>query len=119
MDDLEDAGEAVGYSATNATESIKRRRAEMKNWKLPIKNIWLSNAKLTHSPKQSMLQLKNCGSKRNLNIEKKWHENNMQDLREKKQQGKAKWLIEKAENLLEEFKDDYKYSQGSQKNIWI
>ena len=30
MDDLEDAGEAVGYSATNATESIKRRRAEMK-----------------------------------------------------------------------------------------
>ena len=30
MDDLEDAGEAVGYSVTNATYSIKRRRAEMK-----------------------------------------------------------------------------------------
>ena len=48
-------------------------------------------------------------------LEKMKYENNMQDLREKKQQGKAKWLIEKAENLLEESKDDYKYAQGSQK----
>ena len=115
---MEDASESIGYSVENATNSVKERRKELKRLEATDKAFAeqqrLIDA-LTSSIKATTKKLKKTNA--TLMLDKMKYENNMQDLREKKEQGKAKYLIEKAENLLEESKDDVKYTQQTQRKL--
>merc|ERR1711981_1207950 len=116
--DMEDASESIGYSVENATNSVKERRKELKRLAATDKEFILLQRQidaLTSSIKATTKKLKKTNA--SLVLEKMKYENNMQDLREKKEQGKAKYLIEKAENLLEESKDDVKYTQQTQRKL--
>ena len=116
--DMEDASESIGYSVENATNSVKERRKELKRLEATDKAFAeqqrLIDA-LTSSIKATTKKLKKTNA--TLMLDKMKYENNMQDLREKKEQGKAKYLIEKAENVLEESKDDVKYTQQTQRKL--
>merc|ERR1712072_1533967 len=116
--DMEDASESIGYSVENAMNSVKERRKELKRLEATDKAFAeqqrLIDA-LTSSIKATTKKLKKTNA--TLMLDKMKYENNMQDLREKKEQGKAKYLIEKAENVLEESKDDVKYTQQTQRKL--